>query len=123
MKKKILIIEDDNSIRKALKNKLSEEGFDTLEAVNGLEGLDLALSKKPDLILLDIVMPQMDGLTVLKKLREDSWGCDVKVIILSNLSDAKSVETSMEQGVYNYLVKANWKIEDVMAKIKETLDK
>jgi PleD family two-component response regulator len=121
MKKKILVIEDDNSIRKALKNKLLEEDFNVMEAVNGLQGLELALSRKPDLILLDIVMPLMDGLTVLKKLREDIWGRDAKVIILSNLSDAKSVETSMEQGVYNYLVKANWRIEDVMEKIRETL--
>ena len=121
MKKKILVIEDDNSIRKALKNKLLEENFDVIEAINGEDGLALAISKKPNLILLDIIMPKMDGLTMLKKLREDLWGAEAKVIILSNLSDAQSVEASMKAGVYNYLVKANWKISDVMEKVKENL--
>ena len=97
--------------------KLMLEGFIVLEAENGEEGLDVALRDHPDLILLDIIMPKMDGLTMLKKLREDVRGKNTKVILLTNLSDNEKVSEALLQGSYDYLVKSDWKIGDVVAKI------
>ncbi|MEK7202707.1 MAG: response regulator [Patescibacteria group bacterium] len=120
-KKTILIIEDEESLRNALCDKITREGFLTLEAKNGEQGLEIALAKHPDLILLDILMPIMDGLTVLKKLGEDEWGREAKVIMLTNLSDTENVAVAAEHGSRDYLVKSYWKIEDVVAKVKEKL--
>ena len=119
--KKILIIEDERSLREALRDKLTREGFSTLEAKNGEEGLDVALREHPELILLDIVMPVMDGMTMLKKLREDAWGKNVKIIILTNLSDIEKIADSVKNEVYDYLVKTDWKLEDVVTKVRERL--
>jgi len=121
MKKKILIIEDELTLRSVLAEKLKSDGFEVLEAKNGEEGLEVSISQKPNLILLDIVMPKMDGLTMLEKLREDSWGKKVPVIILTNLSSGAEMSRSAENGVSGYLVKTDWKLEDVVKKIKEIL--
>jgi len=118
---KILIVEDEKSLVIALKEKIVKEEMEAIVAKNGKEGLDLALREHPDLILLDIVMPVMDGITMLKKLRNDKWGRDVPVIILTNLSDAQKVAEGIDQNVCGYLVKSDWKIEEVMKKIKEAL--
>jgi len=119
--KKILIIEDEPSLLDVLEDKFSTEGFDVLKAENGNRGLEIALKEHPDLILLDIILPEMDGMTMLKKLREDVWGKDALVIILTNLNDAQSVLQSLENGVYDFLVKTDWKLEDVLKKVKEKL--
>ena len=120
-KKTILIIEDERSLREALRDKLTREGFSTLEAKNGEEGLDVALREHPELILLDIVMPVMDGMTMLKQLRENAWGKNVKIIILTNLSDIEKIADSVKNEVYDYLVKIDWKLEDVVTKVRERL--
>ncbi len=117
----ILIIEDEVSLRNALRDKFTREGFRIIEAKNGEEGLETALREHPALILLDIVMPKMDGMTMLSKLREDTWGKDAKVIMLTNLSDSEKIAESGEKGVYDYLVKSDWKIEDLVHKVKERL--
>jgi len=123
MKKTILIVEDEISLCNALRDKFAGEGFSVLSAKDGEEGLKLALSERPDLILLDIIMPVMDGITMLAKLREDTWGNNAKVIILTNLSDNEKVAEALARGSYDYLVKSNWKIEDVVAKVCERLKK
>lgn len=120
-KKRILIVEDEVSLRSALREKLEREGFEALEAKNGVEGLAAALSEHPDLILLDIIMPVMDGMTMLKKLREDVRGMDAKVIVLTNLSDNEKLADAMEHGTYDYLVKSDWKLEDVVKVVGERL--
>jgi two-component system OmpR family response regulator len=97
------------------------EGFDVFEAKNGKEGLEIALAKHPDIILLDIIMPVMDGMTMLTKLREDVWGADAKVFILTNLSDTKKVADAITQGSYDYLVKTDWTLEDIIIRIRERL--
>jgi DNA-binding response OmpR family regulator len=118
---RILVIEDDASLRNALRDKLTLEGFSVLEAQDGEEGYAVALREHPDLILLDIVMPVMDGITMLQKVREDAWGTDAKVIILTNLSDNEKVAEALAQKSYDFLVKSNWKIADVVEKIKQRL--
>jgi len=121
MKKKILIVEDEMTILNVLVDKFTLEGFEMAVAKNGQEGLKAALENHPDLILLDIVMPIMDGMTMLSKLRKDSWGKDVSVIFLTNLSDASRVLQSLDQGVNDYLVKSDWKIKDIVEMVKGKL--
>ncbi|MBT4120951.1 MAG: response regulator [Candidatus Magasanikbacteria bacterium] len=120
-KKKILIVEDEVSLLNALALKFSQEDMTVLEAFDGEEGLSLAEKEKPDMILLDIVMPKMDGMTMLKKLREEDWGKKIPVIILTNLSESEKVGEASKEGVYDFLVKTNWHINDVVKKVKEKL--
>jgi len=101
--KKILIIDDDPGIQKSLKEKLEEEGFIVLSAENAPRGLEEAINNHPDLILLDIVMPTVDGMTLLKALREDDWGKNVKVILLTNLREESKIAEAMELGSFDYL--------------------
>ncbi len=109
-------------MRQALVDELTREGFQTLEARNGKEGLESALKEHPDLILLDIVMPVMDGMTMMKKLRESAGGKKIPVILLTNLSATDKIMTGIVRDEPSYyLVKSDWKIADVIVKIKEML--
>jgi len=121
MSKKILIVEDEESLRNILRDKLSKNGFIVLEARNGEEGLTVALKEHPDLILLDVIMPEMDGITMLKKLREDDWGDEVTVIMLTNLIDTEKISGSIKHGPAEYFLKADLKIEDLVVKINKWL--
>ncbi len=123
--KTILVIEDHAPVRMALVEKLRHEGMKALEAKDGEEGLVIALQEKPDLILLDIIMPRMSGMTMLDELRKSGdWGKSVPVIILTNLNpDDKIMREVVETEPVFYLVKADWKIEDVISKVKEVLEK
>lgn len=126
-KKTILITEDDNSLRGALQQKLVNEGFEVFAAKNGEEGLEIALKEHPDLILADILMPKMDGLAMLKTLREDEWGKDARFIILTNMNDVNEISEAIGLAQVNkyesfeYFIKSNIKIEEVIEKIKEKL--
>jgi len=117
----ILIVEDEAPLRQALADKLGREGFKVLEAVNGQEGLERALKEHPDLILLDIAMPIMDGTTMLKNLRKDKWGKRVSVIILTNYSAVEKVPEVLESGAHDYIVKSS-RLEDIINLIKQKLD-
>jgi DNA-binding response OmpR family regulator len=120
-KKKILIIDDDPGIKKSLKEKLEEGGFIVLLAENAPKGLEEAINNHPDLILLDIVMPTVDGMTLLRTLREDDWGKNAKVILLTNLREDKRVAEALELGSFDYLVKADWSLLGIVEMIKEKL--
>lgn len=115
------IVEDDTSIKNALADKLHNEGFSVLEAKNGKEGLGLALEKHPDLILLDIKMPIMTGIEMLKLLRTDDWGKKVPVIVLSNLDDDVTISEAMDRNTFEYFLKADIKLKEVIEKIQEKL--
>ena len=118
-KLKILIIEDEEALQRILKDKFTEEGFEIFQAKNGLEGYEMALKIQPDLILLDIMMPVLDGLAMLKKLRgESDFGKNVPVIVLTNLSDSKNISTGIEHKVTHYWVKSDWKINDLINQVK-----
>jgi len=121
--KTILIAEDEKILRETLVDNLRAEKFLTIEAKDGRECADLALAKHPDLILLDLLMPEVDGMTALKKIRQDAWGANVPVIILTNLSatEEKLVKDMITQKPMHYLVKSDWKIEEVIKKIREVL--
>jgi len=122
LKHKVLIVEDEAPLRSAISGILSADGFVVIEASNGQEGLDVALKEHPDLILLDQMMPVMDGLTMLGKLRADEeWGKSAKVIFLTNINDLDKVAKETEGGVPYFLVKSDWNITDIVKKIKERL--
>ncbi|MBI5400761.1 MAG: response regulator [Candidatus Yonathbacteria bacterium] len=117
----ILMVEDEVPMLTALADNFAEEGFSVLKAMNGVDGLNLALARHPDLILLDIVMPQMDGFIMLKKLRADEWGKKVPVFMLTNYSDNEKVAEALVDDVSEYFVKSDVKIEEIIARVKEKL--
>lgn len=127
--KKILVIEDEAAFSKALvdnlNNELSNEGLDLFTAEDGEKGLSLALSVKPDLILLDLFLPKIDGMSVLRKIRREggSWGKDVMVVILTNLTsrDEGRMKDITELEPTYYFEKVDWKVADVIEKVKELL--
>ena len=122
--KKILVIEDEIALSVPLKDNLTQEGFDVTVIGDGEEGLNLSFSLKPDLILLNLLLPKMDGMTVLRNIRkETSWGNTVPVIILTNLTshDEKRMKDITELEPAYYFEKTDWKIEDVVQKVKEIL--
>jgi len=121
MKNKILIVEDEPVLMAALVDKFSREGFVVITAKNGKQGLELAISDKPDIILLDIIMPVMDGLTMLSELRKREESNTVKVILLTNLSDPVKMNEFLALGVDSYLLKSDWKIADVVTKVRNKL--
>lgn len=126
-KKIVLVTEDEESIRGALREKLSLEGFTVFEAENGEEGLEIALREHPDLILTDILMPKMDGLTMINKLREDEWGKHVGFIILTNVNEVNEISKAMKLAEINnhesfeYFIKSDIRLEDVVDKVKKKL--
>jgi CheY-like chemotaxis protein len=116
---KILIVEDEDVLLNILKNKLEKEGFDVLVAVNGEEGLEVINREKPDLILLDILMPKMSGIEVLKKLKEDKTLSSIPVIILSNSGQPSEIKEAKELGVSDCLIKAEFDPQEVVDKIRK----
>jgi DNA-binding response OmpR family regulator len=119
--RKILIVEDEEDMSEALKDKFELEKFKAYTAKNGEEGLKKSLDLHPDLILLDIVMPKMDGIEMLRRLRGDSWGKKAPVVILTNISDALQLTEAEKIGISAYLVKAEWGLKDVVTLVKEIL--
>ncbi|MFZ3011907.1 MAG: response regulator [Minisyncoccia bacterium] len=120
----ILVVEDEKILIDTLGEKLASEGFGVLKAHDGLEGLRLALAEHPDLILLDLLMPKMDGMSLLKELRaKNDWGKSVPVIILTNLSasdEQRNRDITNLEPTY-YFMKADKSIEEIIEKIKERL--
>ena len=121
----ILIVEDEEALQNSLREVLRHEDLSTIKAKNGNEAVVLALASHPDLILLDLLLPIMSGMAALKKIREDEWGKNVPVIMLTNLSatDEQLIEDMVAQGPFYYLMKSDWKIHDVAKLIKKVLGK
>lgn len=119
--KKILFIEDESALQKTFGDTLSQEGYKMVSAMDGEEGLRMAESEKPDLILLDLILPKMNGFDVLKRLKDSAGLKDIPVIVLTNLEGTGDVEKALELGATTYLVKANYTLEEVIQKIKKSL--
>jgi DNA-binding response OmpR family regulator len=122
MAKKILIIEDEQAIADAMKTGLTESGYDAEVAYDGEEGEKKAKELKPDLILLDLLLPKKDGMTVLKDLREEEVTKEIPVLILSQLSDTDKISEGVSLGVVGYLVKVDFSLAEVVEKIKGVLE-
>jgi PleD family two-component response regulator len=119
--KKILIVDDEELVIKALTEKLLSEGFAIDSAVDGEEALIKIKQIKPDLILLDIIMPKLDGISVLKKLKASSETQHIPVIILTNLYDDERVAEVLKTGGTDYLVKVEHTLADIIKRVKEKL--
>jgi CheY-like chemotaxis protein len=117
----ILVVEDETVLRGLLMTTLQGEGYRVYEATNGKEGLDASLELHPQLILLDIIMPEMNGIDMLKRLRQDKWGRSATVVLLTNLGDRESIESAKEFEIRDYLVKSDWSLDEISQKIKELL--
>jgi CheY-like chemotaxis protein len=120
-KKKILVIDDDNNLRLVLVDKLNMSGFEAIGASNGKEGLEKALEWHPDVILLDVMMPVMNGQEMLRKLREDKWGERAKVIMLTVVEDAGVIAQAVQDGSFAYIIKTDQSMDDVVEKVKSML--
>ena len=118
---KIAIIEDDPTISQMYRMKFEADGFDVRMAGNGKIGVDLVKSFKPDIILLDIQMPEMDGAAALKLIREHKDSKDTPVIILTNLSEEEAPSEMRSLGISSYIVKANNTPRQVVAHVKNTI--
>ncbi len=121
LNKTVLVIDDEADLREALVTTLEQEGFGTIFSINGEEGLASALSNKPDLILLDIMMPKMDGISVLKKLRADAWGAHAKIIVMTASDDFEKIAEVVEAGGDDYVVKSDIPLSEIVVKIKAKL--
>ena len=123
MANKILIIEDDQLLRKIISRKLKKEKYRAIEATDGEEGLRSAQLENPDLILLDLVLPEIDGFDVLARLKKNPNTLKISVIILSNLGDEEKVEKGLKLGAADYLIKADLDPGEIVNRIELVLNK
>ena len=121
MAKTILIVEDDKFLRELITQKLIKEGYETSEAIDGEEGIKKVKEGKPDLVLLDLILPGIDGFEVLSKKREDPALVQIPVIILSNLGQKEDVERGLKLGAIDYLIKAHFTPGEIIEKVKNAL--
>jgi len=121
MPKTILFIEDDKFLRELVIQKLIKEGYETSEAVDGEEGIKKVKEEKPDLVLLDLILPGIDGFEVLSRMREESALTSIPVIILSNLGQKEDVEKGLKLGAVDYLIKAHFTPGEIIDKIRAAL--
>jgi DNA-binding response OmpR family regulator len=119
--KKILFIEDEFALQKTFREILTKEGYEMISALDGETGLKLAKERKPDLILLDLVLPQLHGFDVLRALKEDQETKNIPIIILTNLEGIADIDKAIELGATTYLVKAQYTLEEVLEKIRKAL--
>lgn len=119
----ILMIDEDRFLRKIYRDKLSRAGFKFLEATNGEEGLNKVVSERPDIILLDLILPRKNGFDVLYEIKANKEIRDIPVIILSNLSQDSDVERGISLGAEEYLVKPEVSLTQVIDKVKQQLIK
>jgi len=120
---KVLVAEDDKFLVKAFAVKLAKDGFDVIVAGNGNEAITEAKKNKPDIILLDLIMPQKNGFDALYELKQDEETKDIPVIITSNLSQEIDIKRGKDLGADDYLVKSDTPIQEIIAKIKQVLAK
>lgn len=120
---KILVVEDERSLQQSLREFLSAEKFETVGALNGEEGIKMALKENPDLILLDIILPKKNGFEVLEAIRKNKKTEKIPVILLTNLENAEDITKAFELGVKTYLVKSSYTLEEIVKKVKEELAK
>jgi len=121
MAKTILIIEDDKFLRELIAQKLFKEGYNIIEAIDGEEGIKKVKEEKPNLVLLDLILPGIDGFEVLSQIKEDSSLAQIPVIILSNLGQKEDVEKGLKLGAIDFLIKAHFTPGEIIEKINSAL--
>jgi CheY-like chemotaxis protein len=120
-KKTILLVEDDSFVADIYQTKIAKEGFEVVSADNGLEAIKKLKSIIPDLILLDIVMPYMDGIEVLRKIKAEERWKNIPVILLTNLSEKEKIEEALKMGANDYLIKSHFTPSEVIGKVNTVL--
>jgi DNA-binding response OmpR family regulator len=120
--KKILFIEDESALQKTFGDILKNKGYEIAKALDGESGLRLAKEERPDLILLDLILPRMDGFNVLKGLKASEETKSIPVIILTNLEETEDIQKALELGATTYLVKSSYTLEEVVKKIEKALE-
>ncbi len=120
-KNKILVVEDEKTLRFLIVQSLKDDGFEVYESIDGEEGIKLAKESKPDLILLDLLLPGMNGFDVLSQLKRDSSTESIPVIILSNCGQEEEIERGMKLGATDYLVKAHFTLDEIAERVKKIL--
>ena len=123
MDKKILFIEDEKSLQEILGQALKQNGFEVKGALNGQDGLDLVEKFGPDLILLDLILPKINGFEVLEKIKSSEKTKNIPVIILTNLENSADIQRVLELGAFDYLVKSNYSLNKIINKVKGVLSK
>jgi len=121
MAQKILIVEDDKFLRELIVKKLLGENYDVVEAADGEEGVKKIKEEKPDLVLLDLILPGIDGFGVLSQVKEDPAFASLPVIILSNLGQKDDVERGLKLGAVDYMIKAHFTPGEIIEKIRTIL--
>jgi len=121
MAKKILIIEDDEFLRELIGQKLTREGYIIVEAEDGERGIEAVKKEKPDLVLLDLILPGVDGFEVLSQIKKDPSTAQVPVLILSNLGQKDDIERGLKLGAVDYLIKAQFTPGEIVKKIAKVL--
>lgn len=121
--KTILIIEDDDFFRELIRKKLASKDFNFLEAVNGEAGIEIMKEKKPDLVLLDLLLPNMDGFEVVAQIKSDTGIASIPIIVLSNLGQKEDIDRALKLGASDYLIKSQFDIDQVIEKITTILEK
>ena len=121
MSKKILVVEDDKFLRELISQKLLQEGYNVSQAVDGEEGVKKIKEENPDLVLLDLILPGIDGFEVLRRIKGPDGSVSIPVIILSNLGQRDDVEKGMGLGAAGYLIKAHFTPGEIIEKIKSIL--
>lgn len=120
--KKILIVDDDLVLSGMVSEILAEDGYSVVVEHDGQAGLAKAEELRPDLVMLDVMMPKMSGLDVLKQIRASDWGAGTQALMLTNVNEPEAMGATIEQGGHvQYLLKTDWSIEDIVKKIKQTL--
>ena len=121
LKKNILIIEDDEFFRELISKELISNGFGVLEAIDGQKGIEKAEESKPNLILLDLLLPNIDGFEVLSTLKANSMTSSIPIIILSNLDSKEDIEKGLKSGASDFLIKSQSTTNEIIAKVKSFL--
>ncbi len=121
MAKRILIIEDDQFLRELISKKLTAKDYEVIQAGDGEEGFEKVKKEKPDLLLLDLMLPGIDGFKVLEKIKADSEIAKTPVIILSNLGQKEDIDKGMNLGAQDFLIKAHFTPNQIIEKVNITL--
>lgn len=121
MGKKILIIEDEPAQATTIDLAMKRAGFETMVAGDGIAGFEMAKNSLPDLILLDLVLPKMDGISVLKKLRQNGDTANIPILVLTNLASGETVKEVIEAGGTEYLVKTDYTLDQLVIKVEGIL--
>lgn len=122
-KRKILVVEDDKFLRELFVRKMFNEGFDVDSAIDAEQAFDVLKNKKPEIILLDLILPGVDGFEILTQIKEDPNLKDIPVMVISNLGQKEDIDRAMELGAVDFLIKANYTLDEIIARVLTVLNK